>query len=517
MLEATLTYKKTFADTHNLTLLGGYSFRGTNWDGFSAQGRNPISNQLGSDDLQNFEDIQLGDIDSNKGERKDIGFFGRAMYDYDSKYYLAAMVRRDGSSVFGKNNQWGYFPSVQAAWNIANEGFIANNLKSLNLLKLRATWGISGNSNIPAGVQDFRVGYVGTGIDPVTGDPIVNLGYLNNPNPDLKWDENQEVNVGLDFGLFNNRISGSVEYYKKTLNELLIANNNIPIETNFSNTTYINGGKIENKGIEATLNIKLVESKNFSWNTTLVYSTNQQEVLALGNGTYDYDFIDVDFISGPGLVGVSTQRMQVGYELGTFFGFEYAGVSNGRWLVNGNDGEIHYLDDVGQSDEHKKVIGNALPDFEAGWSNYFTFKNFDMSMSFRAVVGHDIYNATNMVFGNPDNLGSRNANNEAVLLNGTVAGAYQTLDYYIEDGSFIRLDNINFGYSFINPSFAKGISKLRLYASVNNVFTLTNYGGIDPEINFSGGNGSNEIFFGTDRYNIYPKTRTFTFGLNIAF
>ena len=517
MLEATLTYKKTFADTHNLTLLGGYSFRGTNWDGFSAQGRNPISNQLGSDDLQNFEDIQLGDIDSNKGERKDIGFFGRAMYDYDSKYYLTAMVRRDGSSVFGKNNQWGYFPSVQAAWNIANEGFIANNLKSLNLLKLRATWGISGNSNIPAGVQDFRVGYVGTGIDPVTGDPIVNLGYLNNPNPDLKWDENQEVNVGLDFGLFNNRISGSVEYYKKTLNELLIANNNIPIETNFSNTTYINGGKIENKGIEATLNIKLVESKNFSWNTTLVYSTNQQEVLALGNGTYDYDFIDVDFISGPGLVGVSTQRMQVGYELGTFFGFEYAGASNGRWLLNGNDGEMHYLDDVGQSDEHKKVIGNALPDFEAGWSNYFTFKNFDMSMSFRAVVGHDIYNATNMVFGNPDNLGSRNANNEAVLLNGTVAGAYQTLDYYIEDGSFIRLDNINFGYSFINPSFAKGISKLRLYASVNNVFTLTNYGGIDPEINFSGGNGSNEIFFGTDRYNIYPKTRTFTFGLNIAF
>lgn len=517
LMEATLNYKKSFNDVHNLNVLAGYSYRNTGWDGFSAQGRQPISNLLGADDLQQFEDVLLGDMDSYKAERKDIGFFGRVSYDYDSRYYLTGTLRRDGSSVFGKDNQWGVFPSVQAAWNIANESFVSNNFSALNMFKLRASYGMSGNSNIPVGVTDLRVGYVGVGVDPDTGDPIVNLNYYSNANPNLQWDENHEINLGVDFGLFSDRIFGSVEYYKKDIKNMLIANNNIPIETNFSGTTYINGGHLENKGVEVTLNGRIVDNNNFSWTSTLVYSSNKQTVKSLGNGYYDYDFIDVGYISGPGLVGVATQRMDEGYELGTFYGFEYAGVSNGQWLIRGNDGELHYLSDVAQSEEHKKVIGNALPDFEMGWSNYFKYKNWDLSMAFRAVVGHEIYNATNMVFGNPDYLGTRNVNPEAVILNGNVQGAYSALSYYIEDGSFLRLDNINLGYNFTNPKIMKGISKLRLYASMNNVLTLTNYGGIDPEINFSGGNGSNEIYFGNDQYNIYPKTRTITFGLNVAF
>lgn len=517
LMEATLNYNKTFNEKHNLAVVAGYSYRATDWDGFSGQGRKPISNLLGADDMQQFEDVLLGDIDSYKAERKDIGLFARASYDYNSKYYLTATIRRDGSSVFGKDNQWGIFPSVQVAWNVANESFITENFSTLNMFKIRASYGMSGNSNIPVGVTDLRVGYVGVGVDPDTGDPIVNLNYYSNANPDLQWDENHELNLGVDFGLFNDRISGSVEYYKKDIKNMLIANNNIPIETNFSGTTYINGGHLENKGIELTLSGRVFDNDNFKWTSTLIYSSNKQTVKSLGNGYYDYDFIDVGYISGPGLVGVSTQRMDEGYQLGTFYGFEYAGVSNGQWLIRGNDGELHYLSDVSQSDEHKKVIGNALPDFEMGWSNYFKYKNWDLSMSFRAVVGHDIYNATNMVFGNPDYLGVRNVNSEAVLLNGTVQGAYSALSYYIEDGSFLRLDNINLGYNFNNPKIMKGISKLRLYAAMNNVFTLTNYGGIDPEINFSGGNGSNEIYFGNDQYNIYPKTRTITFGLNVAF
>lgn len=210
--------------------------------------------------------------------------------------------------------------------------------------------------------------------------------------------------------------------------------------------------------------------------------------------------------------------MQAGYKLGTFFGYEYAGVSNGKWLIKGNDNQLHYLEDVANSDEHKKVLGNALPDFEMGWSNYFKYKNWDLSMSFRAVVGNDVYNATNQVFGNPDQVGTRSVNNEALLLNDAgIQGAYSALSYYIEDASFIKLDNINLGYTFVNPSFASAISKLRFYASMNNVFTLTNYGGADPEVNFSGGKDNKEIFFGIDNYNNYPKTRTLTFGLNLSF
>ncbi len=515
MLEATLTYKKTFNDVHNLTALAGYSYRSQNWDGFLAEGREPISNSLGADKLQNFEDVQLGDIESNRGERTDVGVFARAMYDYNSTYYLTAMIRRDGSSVFGKNNQWGWFPSVQVAWNMANESFIADNTKLINLLKLRASWGISGNSNIDSYLSYLRVGPSGTSIDPETGDPIVNLDYYNNGNPDLKWDENQEINLGIDFGVLDNRISGSIEYYSKQISEMLSVYN-VPTETNYASTVYYNGGEMKNTGYEATILGKVINSELFKWNSSFTFSKNNMEVVSLDGGRYDLDYRDVGYISAPGIVGVATQRMLPKHDLGTFYGFEYIGVSEeGKWLINGNDNQTYYLDDVSQSDTHKKVIGNALPDFEMGWSNNFNYKDFDLSMSFRAVVGNDIYNATKQVFGNPDYITQRNVLDEAFALDGHVGGAYQALSYYIEDGSFLKLDNINVGYTF-PKNVLKNVSKLRVYASINNVFTLTNYDGIDPEVNFSGGDkGKGEIYFGIDQYNIYPKTRTITFGINV--
>ena len=512
LLEATLTYKKTFAESHNLTLLGGYSFRQTNADGFTMQANDATSNTVGSDNFLNFETIVLGDLTSYKNERKDIGMFARAIYDYDSKYYITGMIRRDGSSIFGENNQWGVFPSVQVAWNMANENFIKDNVSALNLLKFRGSWGISGNSNLPADAKDLNVR------PEIQGGQVV-YGYGHNANPDLQWDQNTEINLGVDFGLFDNNVSGSVEVYSKKITDMLIQNNNIPDGTNFSKNTFLNGGEMKNSGIEAALNVKVIENNNFSWNTTLIYTQNKQEVIALGNDRYAYDFIDTGYLSGTGLVGVPTQRMMAGSALGTFFGFEYAGVDpNGKWLINGNDNQLHYLDDVTNSDDHKKVIGNALPDFEMGWSNYLKYKNWDMSMSFRAVVGNDVYNATNQVFGNPDQVGSRSVNSEALLLNDNgIKGVYSSLSYYLEDASFIKLDNINLGYSFVKPSFATAIAKLRFYASLNNVFVLTNYGGGDPEVNFSGGKDNKEIYFGIDNYNIYPKTRTFSFGVNISF
>lgn len=512
LLEATLTYKKTFAESHNLTLLGGYSFRQTNADGFSMQANNSTSNTLGSDNFLNFETIVLGDLTSYKNERKDIGMFARAIYDYKSKYYITGMIRRDGSSIFGENNQWGVFPSVQVAWNMANEDFIKDNVSALNLLKFRGSWGISGNSNLPADAKDLTV-------RPEIQSGQVVYGYGHNANPDLQWDQNTEINLGVDFGLFDNIVSGSVEVYSKKITDMLIQNTNIPEGTNFSKNTFLNGGEMKNSGLEATLNVKVVENNNFSWNTTLVYTQNKQEVIALGTDRYAYDFINTGYLSGTGLVGVPTQRMMAGSALGTFYGFEYAGVaSNGKWLIKGNDNQLHYLDDVTNSDDHQKVIGSALPDFEMGWSNYLKYKNWDMSMSFRAVVGNDVYNATNQVFGNPDQVGTRSVNNEAILLNDNgIKGVYSSLSYYLEDASFIKLDNINLGYSFVKPSFATAIAKLRFYASVNNVFTLTNYGGGDPEVNFSGGKDNKEIYFGIDNYNIYPKTRTLTFGVNISF
>jgi len=517
MVEATVTYKKTFKESHNLTALLGYSYRNQNWDGFHAQGRSPISNSLGADKLQNFEDVQLDDIQSNKGERTDIGVFARAMYDYDSKYYLTAMIRRDGSSVFGENNQWGWFPSVQVAWNMANENFLEN-AGALDLLKIRASWGISGNSNIDSYLYLLRVGPSGTGLDPNTEKPIVNLDYYNNGNPDLKWDENQEINIGLDYSFFGSRLSGAIEYYSKKVTDMLSVYD-VPTETNYANKVFYNGGEMKNTGIEFSVNWKIFNNEDFQWTTGLTFSNNTQEVVSLDGGKYNLDFRDVGYISAPGIVGVATQRIMPGEKLGTFFGFDYAGVDeNGKWLINGTDGEIHFLDDVSQSDEHKKIIGNALPDFEMGWSNYFNYKDWDLSMAFRAVAGHDVYNATKQVFGNADYITSRNVLNEALIVDGYAGGAYQSLSYYIEDGSFIRLDNINLGYTLPESVFKSDTMNLRFYASMNNVFTLTNYDGIDPEFNFSGGErDKGEIFFGLDQYNVYPKTRTITVGLNFNF
>lgn len=513
LLEATLTYRKTFNDVHNFTALLGYSYRGTTWDGFQASGSRPASNLLGADNLQNFDELVLGNNTSYAGERLDIGYFGRLMYDYDSRYYLTAMIRRDGSSVFGPNNQWGYFPSVQAAWSIAEEDFIKNSSADfINTLKLRASYGISGNSNIDSYLWMLRVTPT-SATDPETGNAVVGFNWANNANPDLQWDENHEYNIGLDFGLWNNRLSGSVEYYQKDLKNMLIQNTNIPIETHFSNTTYMNGGEMRNEGIEVTLNGDIIRGNDFTWSSTLTYTRNTQEVVSLGNDEYAYSFMNTNWVSAPGMVGVYTQRIEPGQQLGSYFGFEYAGTSQGRWLIRGNDGELHFLDEVTNSDEHKKYIGNALPDFELGWSHYFKYKNWDLSMSWRAVVGHEIYNVTNMVFGNPDYVGSRNVTDEALILreNG-VGGAYNTLSYYLEDASFLRLDNINLGYNFDVEKFSKYITKMRVYASANNVLTFTNYGGLDPEFNVGGTGG-----FGNDQYNVYPKTRTFTFGINVSF
>jgi len=517
MLEATVTYKKTFNDSHNLTALLGYSYSNQNWDGFHAEGREPISNSLGSDNLQNFEDVQLGDIESHRGERTDIGVFARAMYDYDSKYYLTGMIRRDGSSVFGENNQWGWFPSIQVAWNMANEDFLEN-ADALDLLKIRASWGISGNSNIDSYLYLLRVGPSGTGLDPTTEKPIVNLDYYNNENPDLKWDENQEINIGLDYSFFGSRLSGAIEYYSKKVTDMLSVYD-VPTETNYASRVFYNGGEMKNTGIEFSVSGKIIDTEDTRWTSALTFSKNTQEVVSLDGGNYNLDFRNVGYISAPGIVGVATQRILPGEKLGTFFGFDYAGVDeNGKWLINGNDGEVHFLDDVSQSDDHKKIIGNALPDFQMGWSNYFNYKNWDLSMAFRAVAGHDVYNATKQVFGNADYITSRNVLNEALLVDGYVGGAYQSLSYYIEDGSFIRLDNINLGYTLPENVLKSSNMKLRLYASINNVFTLTNYDGIDPEFNFSGGDRNNgEIYFGIDQYNVYPKTRTVTVGLNFDF
>lgn len=519
-LEAVLTFKKVFNDAHNIGALAGYSYQEFNYDGFKAQGKEPLSNEIGVDNLEVFNNIVLGDISSYRGSSKLIGFFGRLTYDYMSKYYFTATIRRDGSSKFGDNKEWGWFPSASVGWSLSEEDFIKNNFDFVDILKLRAGWGISGNQDF-ANYKDIAiVGYNGSGVDPNTGEPIVTMDYKTNANPDLKWEENHEINFGLDFSFFNNRFGGSVEYYIKETKDLL-APYSVPTPPYNHDIIFANNGEIKNTGLEVTLNGYPIKNEDFEWHTTLTYSTNDNEVKSLDTGgDFDIKFKDVGFIDGPGMVGVASQRIMPGYSLGTFYGLEYAGIdSNGLWLIRGNNGQIHRANEIDVNDpKYTKPIGNALPDFELGWSNRFKYKNWDLSFAFRAVVGHDVLNVSRLILGNPAQLkGGSNGLKEAAVLADVVQQGGVYSDFYIEDGSFLKLDNMVLGYTF-NTGNWKMIDKLRVYASANNIFTLTNYNGIDPELNFDGGDKDNgEVYFGIDQYNIYPKTRTFTLGVNLTF
>ncbi|MEA1897621.1 MAG: SusC/RagA family TonB-linked outer membrane protein [Bacteroidota bacterium] len=511
ILETTLTYNTSINEVHNLNLVGGYSFQQDNYDGFSAQGTEPLSDYVMSHNLGVLNNVKVGDIASYKGSNRLISFFGRAVYNYDSRYYFTATVRRDGSSRFGDNNEWGWFPSASLAWNLKRESFLEN-VSVLEQLKLRLGFGLSGNQEI--GNYNDIVAAVPSGptINPETGEDAILFQMSHNANPDLKWEENSELNIGVDFGFFSNRLSGSLEYYNKTTYDL-IAPYAVPVPPNSVPTTWANAGKISNQGFEAFIQGFIFNERNFDWKSSIVFSTNKQKVISLSNDDYEWTEGDKKqgWLSGRGLVGDEnwTQLVEEGYELGTYYMPEYAGLSS--------DGKFLFYTEAGGvtrnvADAERRVVGHALPDFELGWSNYFTlYKNFDISFVLRAVVGSDVLNVTRMVFANPTVLPSLNGLAEVLdEVERGVDDFPKVNSYYLEDGSFLKLDNLTVGYNF-DITTIDWLQKLRVYVVGNNLLTLTRYTGIDPEISYNG------LSFGLDQYNTYPKVRSFTMGVNVTF
>lgn len=510
LLETTLKYDKSIDRTHTINALAGYSYQEETWDGFNAGGSDPASNYVQSHNLGLLQNVNPGSIGSYKSNARLISMFGRAAYNFKSKYYITATLRRDGSSKFGDNNEWGIFPSGSVAWNLKNEGFLYS-VDLISMLKLRAGYGITGNQDIGNYLDKTIMVPSGTAIDPETGETVISFEGDKNPNPDLQWEENKELNIGLDFGFFNSRISGTVEYYDKTTDNLVAAYSVGPPAYKYR-TIWANEGEINNSGIELQLQMYALDNDAIDWKTSITYSTNKQEVTSLDGGKFDIDEKHEGYVSGPGLVGGEnwTQIVAPGYELGTFYMPEYYGLSDdGVFLFYTEAGGI--TRDIEQAE--RRVVGSALPDYEIGWSNQIKFfKNLELNFAFRAVMGYDILNATRLIFGNPNGL-MPNGNVLQSALDEKERGltSSPTLSsYYLEDASFVRLDNITLAYNF-NTKKMKGIEKIRIYASSNNLFLFTNYTGLDPEITFSG------LSFGIDQYNVYPKTKTFTFGINLSF
>lgn len=508
-------FDRTFNDVHKLGLMVGYSWEEkTNNDGFGLRVNNFFDDTLGWNNLTYAGEMKNGMkwVESGTIETiRNISFYGRVSYSYNSKYMLQATIRRDGSSVFGDGHQWGTFPSLSLAWNITEEDFMKNQNVFSNL-KLRAGYGVSGNA-MGFGAYTPVATYGSTGN---VMDGYVILAATKLANKDLKWESTGMLNIGLDFAFMNGRINGSIEYYNKKTTDLIW---DYPVSSYIYpfGSISANVGEITNKGIELSLNFVPVQTKNFNWSSTINLSHNKNVVNRLSNDLYKTS----TFSQGdPMVAGVSangwTQRIMEGEPLGTFYTYEWAGVNNeGISVYYTHDEKTGERDGGTTTDPQFKdraITGCAQPKLNLGWNNSITYKNWNFSCFFTGVFGNDVYNGLRAHYTAPDFFaGGKNVMKEFIYeRDAKDTGSNIPSDRFIEKGTYIRLQSLSLGYTF--KQFNGWINNLQLYTTINNVFTITGYKGLDPEVNLGG------IDPGVDyRWKTYPHTRTIMVGAKINF
>lgn len=522
--ETYFNYDTTIAKVHKLGVMAGYSWeeRVRN-DGFGLTVHNFFDDALSWNQLFYAGAIDgMTAVESGTKEKiRNISFYGRLTYSFDSRYMLQATIRRDGSSVFGDGHRWGTFPSASVAWNITEEKFMDGIKESLKLsnLKLRVGYGVSGNAlgfGAYSAVSTYGLKDNKHTTTTINGVPYATLEATKLANPDLKWEKTGMFNIGLDFAFFNGRLNGSIEYYNKVTKDLIW---NYPVSPFIYPYGEIaaNVGKITNRGVEFSINAIPVQTKDFRWQTTLNISHNKNTVNKLSNEKYSAK----SYHQGdPRVAGVSaegyTQEILEGQPLGTFYTFEFAGYDeHGVSVYWEHDAETgartgNKIKAPGYKD--RAITGCAQPDINLGWNNEFNYKNWSLSMFFTGVFGNDIYNGMRAHYTAPDFFtGGKNVLKEFVTERpATDASTNIPSDKFIENGSYLRLKTLTLGYTFRNlDGWANSI---QLYATANNLFTITGYDGLDPEVNMGG------IDPGVDyRWSVYPHTRTYLIGAKINF
>ena len=515
LMELTAQYSKEIG-AHKFTVLGGYSYNETDFEELW------IDNYGFQDDyFGGWHNIGIGsalkDGKANIGSKKTptnlIGFFGRATYSFKNRYLLMGALRYEGASqLWGTDNAWGLFPSVSVGWRITEEAFMKNQ-KIFDDLKLRVGYGVTGSQPKDPflGVAMLKYGSYAF----VNGNWVQTIVPASNPNPDLKWEEKKETNIGLDFVSWGGRLSGSIDYYNRDVDGL-IYEYGVPTPPNLYNKTMANGGTMRNRGVEVLVTVVPVQNKDFEWSTTGTFSLNSNKLISLSGSIFksDYDYFNTSTVEYSGQVADS-HRVQVGESIGNFYGFKVVDVdSEGRWIYEDRNGELVNYKDFTHAPENKHVIGNGLPKWYAGWNNTLRYKNFDLNVTMRGAFGFQIINGGRM---NYENVKNSRFENRLKSVNDLVFGKHtlssevepEFNSYYVENGDYWKIDNITLGYSF--GQVGKYIKSLRVYGSVLNALTITGYKGIDPEVSTDG------LTPGYDTRDRYPSVRSFTFGVNVKF
>jgi TonB-dependent starch-binding outer membrane protein SusC len=512
--ESTLNYNKAVSSNSNLSLLAGYQYQDVLSDGFNVYNQNFLTDILGADNIATGLGIRSnpGFIGSYKNDYKLVSFFGRAQYSLAGKYFATANLRRDGSTKFGANNKWGFFPSLSMAWALSEEAFLKGNSVVTNL-KLRANWGRVGNSNGINPLQTLSVyGPAGAYYDGTSGSFLPAYAIQSNPNPNLKWEVNESYGVGLDYTLWKGKLQGAIDWYTRNTNDLLY-NVNAPQEKGYVFPTILaNIGSMQNRGVELTASYQWIDNKDFGFSSTLAGSFNKNQVTSLKNNEFaapDQVFLQSslgDFIRGTSAVNFGV--LQAGQQVGVFYGYKVASIGdNGKYIFQDLDGN-------GKIDDNDRTyIGNPTPTFVGSLTNQFRYKAFDLTFMLQSNLGGSVMNTNMLLLGKQNGRIPESNGLVSTLTSPVNDDQTVSMDYYVEKANFVRLNNARIGYTA--PVTGKVVKRANFYVSGNNLLLFTKYKGVDPEVSQNLTIGTNSP--GIDIRNTYYKTRVLTAGVNLTF
>lgn len=515
LFEVTVNYLADITGRLSFESFAGYSYSETVEEGFSASGGNFITDAVGVNNFQFAQDFNqgTGNVNSFKYTSNIIGYFGRMNLRFDNTYFINASLRREGSSRFGVDNKWGNFWSLGGGIEVSN----LVNIGFLDVLRARTSIGKTGQDAPETDIAVQR--YAPQANFFANRGFIQSFGPVSNANPDLKWEEKTEINIGLDFEALESRIRGSVEWYNSTTSDLLFLVG-VPVPPNLFSQTWRNVGELENSGLELTLAIDAVQSSadGLNWSTQLNFSSFSETML----NKFESD--EVRLIASPGAPGFSTTqliRVKQGEPIGQIWGHEFSRIgSDGQWLFFDKNGNEVPVSEVSEDD--KKVLGNGLPDFQLGWSNTLNYRNWDLNLFLRGSFGHQLVNLFGLFYQAPKQITSYNVLESAQDIS-ELRDDPQYSSFNVENADFLRLQNLTIGYTFPFNSNSQ-IDRLRAYVSANNLFTITGYNGINPEVrhtddypNVNTGQQGGALAPGIEREVNWFTTRSFNIGINLDF